>query len=173
MRPLRRESSSCYARLIMRDYVESKITEGRAKVQDLRGKLLAAEGELRAYEDMLAHLPAVESPALSPNSAHLNIVGARVGLSVIPSEMTGGWRSVLAKVGDGGKSFDAAAVAEAAAEFDVPSKMTNARSQLYQWQQKHIIARVRKGRYKLTPKGIEVAKKTEGSEAGAAEPSGG
>lgn len=164
--------TSCYALGIMRDYIESKVADGRKTVGELQRKLLTAEAELRAYEDMLAHLPAAEAGprASAPNgSRFVGLDRAIERGSAIPSEMTAGWRAVLIQVGGRGQSFNAADIAIAASEQNVPAKMTNARSQLYQWQKKKMVVRVRKGQYRLTPKGTEAIKNIESSEAGASE----
>jgi hypothetical protein len=157
---------------IMRDYLESKVAETRQKVREFQRQLWGAEAELNAYEDMLAHLPTADSRTRPHNQN-----GARHPLDDIlrqpgiPTEMTPGWRAVLTEVGESGKSFSASDIAHAAEVAGVPAKMTNARSQIYQWDRKHIITRVRAGRYRLTEKGIDLIKKIEGPEAVASEPS--
>jgi hypothetical protein len=149
----------------MRPYIESRISSKRARLQELDREKLAVEAELRAYEDMLNHL---ESPA--SQNGKLVVEAVRSGRSVdrassIPSEMTPSWRKILSALDGMGRSFDAAEIVKVADSVGEPTKMVNARSQLYQWEKKHIIQRVRKGRYKLAPKGQETVRKNEGPDA--------
>jgi hypothetical protein len=153
--------------IIMREFVDSQIIAKRAIVEDFQRKLLAAQAELRAYEEMRGHLD--DAPLKAKINGAAAVVAERS--SAIPTEMTPGWRTVLCKVGDGGRTFGAGNVAAAAADAGVPAKMTNARSQIYQWQTKHIVTRVRKGKYRLTPKGQELIHKNEGPDAQTPEPS--
>jgi hypothetical protein len=159
----------------MRDFVDSQIASRQSRIGELQRQLEALEdelhavqGELRAYEEMRDHLP--DSPHKAKTNGSTPSKPAE-RLSTIPSEMTPGWRKVLSKVGDGGRAFDAADIVQAAREFGVPAQMTNARSQLYQWQKRRLIARVRKGKYRLAPKGQDAIRKSEGSDAGTSEPS--
>ena len=84
--------------------------------------------------------------------------------------MTEGWKKILVELGRLSRSFDAADIIKAGDDVGVPMKMLNVRSQLYQWDKKDIITRVRKGKYKLAPKGLALFQKSEGSEAEAADP---
>jgi hypothetical protein len=153
----------------MKDYFTKKVSEGRDLVANLESQLIAARASLVAYEDALKHATG-DAPPKPKGNGHAGAPHAERS-GAIPSEMTPGWRRVLRKVGDSEKSFDAADVVYACNIEGVPAKMTNARSQIYQWQVKHLIQRVRKGKYRLTPSGQEAVKKTEGPEAGATEPS--
>jgi hypothetical protein len=85
--------------------------------------------------------------------------------------MTEGWRKILVGIGGLGRSFGAADIMKTGDDVGVPMKMLNVRSQLYQWDKKDIITRVRTGRYKLAPKGLALIQKNEGSEVDASEPS--
>jgi hypothetical protein len=151
----------------MSEYLTSKVAESRTRVADLRNQLIAAEAELRAYEDALAHSSAATSIKHKINDHTAPSIERP---ATIPSEMTPGWRKVLCRVSENGKSFDAADITEAASLEGVPAKMTNARSQIYQWQNKHLIQRVRKGKYRVTAAGQEVVKKAEAPGADAPEP---
>jgi hypothetical protein len=160
---------------LMRDFIDSQIASRQSRIGELQRQLEALEnemhavqGELRAYGEMRDHLP--DSPH-NAKAIDANPAKPVERPSTIPSEMTPGWRKVLCKVGEGGRTFDAADIVQAATEIGVPAQMTNARSQIYQWQKKRVIARVRKGKYRLAPKGQDAIRKAEGSGAGAPEPS--
>ena len=146
----------------MRDFIDSQIAAKRAALEELDRKRLTVETELRTYEEMLAHLAQPSpSPDKKSNGAHQPKLG---NVPAIPSEMTEGWRKILCKLDGLGRSFGAADIVNAGNEVGAPTKMLNARSQIYQWEKKHIIARVRKGKYRLAQKGLETVKKTEVSE---------
>lgn len=154
----------------MRDFIDSQIAAKRAILEDIERKRLTVQAELRTYEEMLAHLVDASPP---PNAGPNGVSSAKPverGSSAIPSEMTAGWRKVLSKVDELGRSFGAADIVSAAEEVGQPAKMINARSQLYQWDKKDIITRVRKGKYRLAPKGVAAIRKNEGSEVETKEP---
>jgi hypothetical protein len=145
----------------MRDFIDSQIAAKRSILEELDRKRLTVEAELRTYEEMRAHLAQPSLlPDKKPNGAH----PPKPANSAIPSEMTEGWRKILCKLDALGRSFGAADIVSAGDELGAPTKMLNARSQIYQWERKHIIARVRKGKYRLAQKGLETVKKTELSE---------
>ena len=153
----------------MRDFIDSQIAAKRAALEELERKRLTVQAELRTYEEMRAHLDEEaphEPPPKGPNGSK---PGERT-LSAIPHEMTEGWKKILVEIGRLGRSFDAADIVKAGDDVGVPMKMLNVRSQLYQWDKKDIITRVRKGKYKLAPKGLALVPKSEGSEAEASDP---
>lgn len=135
----------------MRPYIESQIVELKAKRDALKHEVLEVESRLRAFCDMREQL---EGPKLRAGAngatAHND--------SPIPSEMTPQWRKILSHLAESGHSFGAVEIVSASEAIGEPTKTTNARSQLYQWQQKKLIKRIRKGKYCLTPKGIEIAR---------------
>lgn len=157
---------------LMRSYVESQIATRRAKLQDLDRQKLTVEAELRAYEEMARHLDEPASLAKPKLNGAMETPPANSGKSSsIPTEMTPAWRKILAGVEGLGRAFDAADILKVSADVGEPTKMDNARSQLYQWDQKSIVQRVRRGKYRLTPKGHEAIRKGRGSDASTPEPS--
>ncbi len=154
----------------MRDFIDSQIAAKRAALEELERKKLTVQAELRTYEEMRAHLDG-EAPheplSKGPNGSKPNFRP----LPPIPHEMTEGWRKILVEICGLGRSFDAADIIQAGDTVGVPMKMLNVRSQLYQWDKKDIITRVRKGKYKLAPKGLALAQKNEDSESETSEPS--
>ena len=153
----------------MRDFIDSQIAAKRAALEELERKKLTVQAELRTYEEMLAHLNE-EAPHESPSKAPNGSKPSERILPTIPHEMTEGWKKILVELGRLSRSFDAADIIKAGDDVGVPMKMLNVRSQLYQWDKKDIITRVRKGKYKLAPKGLALFQKSEGSEAEAADP---
>jgi hypothetical protein len=156
--------------LLMRDFITSQIAIKRALLDDIERQKLTVRAELRTYEEMLAHLEEPTPDDLKPNGAGASPKPNERNASAIPSEMTEGWRKILCRIDALSRSFGAADIVRASEEGGAPTKMINARSQLYQWDKKDIITRVRKGKYRLAPKGIAMVRKIEGSEAEAKEP---
>jgi hypothetical protein len=152
----------------MRPHIESQISARRAALKDLDRQMLTIQAELRAYEEVLAHLDTQE-PAQKINSNAVQKAVERG--SPIPTEMTPGWSKILIRINEQGRSFGAQDLVEAGESVGAPTKILNARSQLFQWEKKHLIARVKKGKYKLAPKGLETIRKIEGPNASASEPS--
>ncbi len=153
----------------MRDFIDSQIAAKLAALEELERKKLTVQAELRTYQEMRVHLDAESSHEEKPKGPNGCKPGERM-LSAIPHEMTEGWKKILVEIGRLGRSFDAADIVKAGDDVGVPMKMLNVRSQLYQWDKKDIITRVRKGKYKLAPKGLAVFQKSEGSEAEATDP---
>jgi hypothetical protein len=154
---------------LMREYIDSQIAARRAKLQELDRQKLTVEAELHAYEEMLNHLD-IPRPAATKNGSG-DVHQRTPRTSPIPSEMTPAWRKILCGVEELGHSFDAADIVKIGNSVGAPTKMLNARSQIYQWEKKDIIQRVRKGKYKVVTKGHDAIRKVEGSNAGALEPS--
>ena len=154
----------------MRDFLDSQIAAKRAKLQELDRQRLTVEAELRAYEEMLGHIvpPALVVKSKS-NGQHTTKANERT--SMIPMEMTPGWRKILRGLEELGHAFGARDIVAVGDAVGVPTKIQNARGQIYQWDQKNIIQRVRKGKYKLDQKGYDTIRKIEGSDAQAPEPS--
>ena len=153
----------------MRDFIDSQIAAKRASLEELERRKLTIQAELRTYEEMRAHLNEETHHEEMPNGPNGYKPSPRT-LSVIPHEMTEGWKKILVEIGGLGRSFGASDVINAGDNVGVPMKMLNVRSQLYQWDKKDIITRVRKGKYKLAPKGLALIQKSEGSEAEATDP---
>jgi hypothetical protein len=154
----------------MREYIDSQIAARRAKLQDLDRQKLTVEAELHVYEEMLNHLDIPLLPATTKNGPG-DTYQHTSHMSPIPSEMTPAWRKILSGIEELGRSFDAADIVKIGNSVGAPTKMLNARSQIYQWEKKDIIQRVRKGKYKVVTKGHDAIRKVEGSNAGALEPS--
>lgn len=152
----------------MRDFLNSQIAARQDKLREIDRQKLTVESELRAYLDALMHLGSHEASDEKLNGAACK-QGDRV--SPIPTEMTPSWRKILCAVSELGRTFGAADILTIGEQVGEPTKMTNVRSQLYQWEKKHIIARVRKGKYRLAQKGIETIKKSEGPDESTSEPS--
>jgi hypothetical protein len=153
----------------MRDFIDSQIAAKRAALEELERKRLTVQAELRTYEEMRAHLSGEthhEEKPKGPNGSKPR----EQTLPGIPHEMTEGWRKILVGLGGLGRSFDATDIVKAGDDAGVSTKMPNVRGQIYQWDRKDIITRVRKGRYKLTTKGLSLIQKSEGSEAEAPDP---
>jgi hypothetical protein len=111
---MRRDTS-----LFMRDFIESQIAAKRAILEEIERKKLTVQAELRTYEEMLAHLEAAPIPNARPNGIYSAKPSER-GASAIPSEMTAGWRKILTKVDELGRSFGAADIVTAAEEVGQP-----------------------------------------------------
>ena len=151
----------------MRDFIEAQIAARRAKLQDIDRQRLTVDAELRTFEEMLEHLGvSIEHPRV--NGVHP--VPDR-GASSVPAEITPGWRKILCGLEKLGRTFTAADIVTIGEDAGQTTKMSNARSQIYQWERKHIISRVRKGKYRLAAKGTELAQKAEDSDIHTSEPS--
>jgi hypothetical protein len=153
----------------MRDFIDSQIAAKRAALDELERKKLTVQAELRTYEEMRAHLNEEVPHEQKPKGPNGSKLSERIP-PAIPHEMTEGWKKILVELGRLGRSFDAADIVKVGDGAGVSIKMLNVRSQLYQWDRKTIITRVRKGRYKLTTKGLALIQKNEGSEASASDP---
>src|ERR1019366_5391313 len=121
----------------MREYIDSQIAARRAKLQDLDRQKLTVEAELHAYEEMLNHLEIPALPAATKNGP-VDTYQRTARTSPIPSEMTPAWRKILGGIEELGRSFDAADIVKIGNSVGAPTKMLNARSQIYQWEKKDI-----------------------------------
>ncbi len=151
----------------MRDFIESQIIARRAKLLDIDRHKLTVEAELRTFEEMLKH---IDIPPFQPEADRSHPKPDRSASSV-PAEMTPGWRKVLFGLEKLGRTFTAADIVAIGEGAGQTPKMSNARSQIYQWERKHIISRVRKGKYRVAAKGTEIIQKAEDPDAQTSESS--
>jgi hypothetical protein len=135
----------------MRSYIDSQISELEAARDGLKRQALEVDARLRAFYDMREQLG--DGKPVAAINGH-----APPCDSAIPSEMTPQWRKILAKLNEDGHSFGAQEIVAASEAVGEPTKTPNARGQLFQWQKKKLIRRIRKGKYNLTPKGVEIAR---------------
>ncbi len=135
---------------VMRHHIEAKISEGRQKCRALKDQIdrlhrdhEIASAELRAYEDVLAHMPAEAASSRRAPS------GKRGGRSRSLSET---WRKIIGAVGSRyPETVNSAGLYKMVAAIAPDMKEDSIRSQVAALVKKGVIERVSPGVFRVSP----------------------